>query len=126
MAAVGIGGMIMKEAAHFHSEGLGSAAFRHGPFEMLNEDCFVMVFAGDAHVESLHKKLVEDVRRTCARARLVGTDAEFPACRLPAINKEVRPILEMIPLQMVSFALASIGGREAGKFDHIGKVTTSE
>jgi fructoselysine-6-P-deglycase FrlB-like protein len=38
LAAAGIGGMIQKEAAHFHSEGLGNAALRHGPFEMLNED----------------------------------------------------------------------------------------
>lgn len=126
LAATGIGGMIMKEAAHFHSEGLGSAALRHGPFEMLNEDCFVMVFAGDTHVEPLHRKLVEDVRQTGAKAVLVGPDAESAPFRLPAVCKETRPIVEMIPLQMVSFALAAIVGHDAGKFERIGKVTTSE
>lgn len=126
LAACGIGGMIMKEAAHFHSEGMSSAAFRHGPFEMLSEDCFVLVFAGEAIVEPLNRALVDDVRQTGARAVLVGPDAESGVFRLPPVGKEVRPIVEMLPLQMVSLALAAIAGREAGKFDRIGKVTTSE
>jgi len=124
--ATGIGGMMMKEAAHFHAEGMGSAAFRHGPFEMLDKDCCVVVLAGDAHVEPLHKKLVEDVRETGAKAVLVGATAESAEFRLPDLNSETRPIAEMIPLQMVSLALAAIGGREPGKFERIGKVTTSE
>jgi glucosamine--fructose-6-phosphate aminotransferase (isomerizing) len=126
LPAAGIGGMLMKETAHFHSEGLGSAAFRHGPFEMLNEDCFVLVFAGDEAVEPLNRTLVEDVRRTGARAELIGPAAEFPMFRLPQVHKQIRPIVEMIPLQMVSLALAALAGREAGKFERIAKVTTDE
>ena len=126
LAATGIGGMIMKEAAHFHSEGMGSAALRHGPFEMLSEDCFVIVLAGDTHVEPLHRNLVQDVRKTGAKAALVGTGTESAAFRLPAVRKELRPIVEMIPMQMVSLALAALAGREAGKFERIAKVTSSE
>lgn len=126
LVATGVGGMMMKEAAHFHAEGLGSAAFRHGPFEMLSEDCYLLALGGDAHVVALHKKLVEDVRETGARAELVGTDAESEEFRLPSLSSEARPIAEMVPIQMVSLALAAIGGREPGKFERIGKVTTSE
>lgn len=126
LPAAGIGGMLMKETAHFHAEGLGSAAFRHGPFEMLNKECFVLVFAGDAVVESLNRSLVEDVRRTGAKAELVGPDQEIRAFRLPQVETEVRPIVEMLPLQMVSLALAALSGREAGKFERIEKVTTEE
>jgi glutamine---fructose-6-phosphate transaminase (isomerizing) len=126
LPAAGIGGMLMKETAHFHSEGLGSAAFRHGPFEMLGEDCFVLAFAGDAIVEPLNRALVEDVRRTGARAELAGPDAELPALRLPSVHKEIRPIVEMMPLQMISLALAALAGLEAGKFERITKVTTEE
>jgi glucosamine--fructose-6-phosphate aminotransferase (isomerizing) len=126
LPAAGIGGMLMKETAHFHAEGMGSAAFRHGPFEMLREDCFVLVFAGDTAVEPLNQSLVNDVRRTGARAELIGPNAELAALRLPAIRREIRPILEMLPLQMVSLALAALDGREAGKFERIAKVTTDE
>jgi glucosamine--fructose-6-phosphate aminotransferase (isomerizing) len=126
LPAAGIGGMLMKETAHYHSEGMGAAAFRHGPFEMLREDCFVLVFSGDAAVGRLNKSLVDDVRRTGARAELIGPNAELPALRLPAIDREIRPILEMLPLQMVSLALAALDGREAGKFERITKVTADE
>ncbi len=126
LAAAGIGGMIMKEAAHVHSEGMTSAAFRHGPFEMLNQDCFVLVFAGDAEVEPLNQSLVNDIRQTGARAVLAGPDADLEAFRLPEVSKEIRPIIEMIPLQMVSLAFAAIVGREAGKFDRLTKITATE
>jgi glutamine---fructose-6-phosphate transaminase (isomerizing) len=118
--------MMMKEAAHFHAEGMGSAAFRHGPFEMLNEECFVLVLAGDDRMEPLHKKLVDDVRQTGAKAALIGTSAEIDALRLPGTSKELRPIIEMLPLQVASLALAAINNREAGKFERIAKITTSE
>jgi len=126
LPAAGIGGMLMKETAHFHSEGMGSAAFRHGPFEMLRSDCFVLVFEGDAAVASLNKSLVADVRSTGARAELIGPSAELSALRLPEVHTELRPILEMLPLQMVSQSLAALDGRGAGKFERIGKVTTEE
>ncbi|HEY1902764.1 MAG TPA: SIS domain-containing protein [Terracidiphilus sp.] len=126
LPAAGIGGMLMKETAHFQAEGMGSAAFRHGPFEMLNKECFVLVFAGDAVVESLNRSLVNDVRRTGAKAELIASDADIRAFRLPEVEREVRPIVEMLPLQMVSLALAALTGREAGKFERIEKVTTEE
>lgn len=126
LPAAGVGGMLMKETAHFPAEGLGSAAFRHGPFEMLNKGCFVLVFAGDAAVKSLNRSLVDDVRRTGAKAELIASDADIRAFRLPEVAREIRPIMEMLPLQMVSLALAGLTGREAGKFERIGKVTTEE
>lgn len=126
LPAAGIGGMLMKETAHFHSEGMGSAAFRHGPFEMLRPDCFVLVFEGDAAVAPLNNSLVVDVRSTGARAQLISPSAELSALRLPEVPAEIRPILEMLPLQMVSLALAALDGREAGKFERIGKTTTEE
>jgi len=126
LAAVGLGGMLMKEAAHIHSEGMSSAALRHGPFEMMGQDCFVLVFAGDATVEPLNRALVADSRKTGAKATLAGPNAKSDVFRLPAVSREIRPIVEMLPLHMISLALAEIAGREAGKFERIEKVTTTE
>ena len=36
LAAAGTGALIIKESDHFHAEGMSSAAFRHGPVEMLS------------------------------------------------------------------------------------------
>jgi glucosamine--fructose-6-phosphate aminotransferase (isomerizing) len=126
LAAVGLGGMIQKEAAHFHAEGMSSAALRHGPFEMLGPDCYVLVFEGGGNVRNLNRRLVEDVIKTGARAALCGPTAPEGPFRLPETPDSVAPILELIPPQMVSLALAYHQGREPGKFEQITKVTTVE
>ena len=71
LAAVGTGALIVKESDHFHAEGMSSAAFRHGPFEMLNDETFVLIFAGDSKTRDLNQRLLKDIReeqgvgRTC-------------------------------------------------------------
>lgn len=125
LGGVGLGGMLQKEAAHFHGEGLSSAALRHGPFEMLGPDSFVVVFEGAENVRELNRGLVRDVRETGARAVLCGVSGEG-AFALPAVPDGVRPILELLPPQLMSLALAYLGGREPGRFERITKVTTVE
>jgi glutamine---fructose-6-phosphate transaminase (isomerizing) len=126
LAAVGTGALIIKESDHFHSEGMSSAAFRHGPFEMLSQDTFVVVFAGDKKTRGLNQRFVEDIRQIGGQAELVGEAATLDCFRLPNHGSSVRAILEILPIQMITLALAALAGREAGKFDLATKVTTTE
>lgn len=126
MAAAGLGAMVQKEAAHFHAEGMSSAALRHGPFEMLGPESFVVVFEGGEKVSPLNRRLVEDVLATGAKGTLCGTGAPDSTFALPATVDGLRPILELLPAQMISLSLAYLGGREPGKFERITKVTTVE
>ncbi len=126
LAAVGTGALIIKESDHFHAEGLSSAAFRHGPFEMLSDETFVLVFAGDQKTRSLNQHLCEDIRAARGRAELVGEGAALPSCVLPVVPASMRPILEILPVQMLTLALAAQTGREAGRFELSSKVTTTE
>jgi len=126
LATVGTGGLILKESAKFHAEGMSSAAFRHGPFEMVSPGVFVLVCEGEGAAAPLNKGLVDDVRKAGGRAALVGSIAEIAACRLPAPWALATPILEILPVQMLSLALAARADREPGKFQLITKVTTVE
>jgi glucosamine--fructose-6-phosphate aminotransferase (isomerizing) len=126
LAAAGMGGMIQKEAAHVHGEGMSSAAFRHGPFEMLSPDVFVLVFDGDPEVRTLNRGLLKDVIAAGARAALCGVEAEEQPFLLPAAAPGVQPIIELLPPQMVSLALAGVRGHQPGKFERITKVTKTE
>ncbi len=126
LAAVGLGAMIQKEAAHFHGEGMSSAAFRHGPFEMLGPDCYVLVFEGAGVVRDLNARLVNDVIAAGARGALCGPSVAKGPFALPDVPEDVRPILELLPAQMISLALAYRQNREPGKFERITKVTTTE
>jgi glucosamine--fructose-6-phosphate aminotransferase (isomerizing) len=126
LAAVGTGALIVKESDHFHAEGMSSAAFRHGPFEMLSRESFVLVFAGDSKTRKLNQKLLADIREQNIRAEIVGEEASLPACRLPAAASSIHPILEILPVQMITLALAAQTGREPGRFELASKVTTTE
>ena len=56
-----------------------SAAFRHGPMEMVDGGVFLLVFAGAAATRALNEALVADARAAGARAWLAGEGAAFPA-----------------------------------------------
>jgi glucosamine--fructose-6-phosphate aminotransferase (isomerizing) len=126
LAAIGTGALIVKESARFPAEGMSSAAFRHGPWEMLGDETFVLVFAGADVTRDLNIRLVEDIRRQHAQAELVGNNATFSPCRLSAVPSSTQPILEILPVQMMSLALAAHMGREPGRFVLASKVTTRE
>lgn len=126
LAAVGTGALIVKESAHFHAEGMSSAAFRHGPFEMLSGETFVLVFSGDAKTQELNRRLLDDIRGQEGRAELVGENTSSAVFRLPHDGKSIRPILEILPVQMITLALAAQVGREPGRFELASKVTTTE
>jgi glucosamine--fructose-6-phosphate aminotransferase (isomerizing) len=126
LAAVGTGALITKESVHVHAEGMGSAAFRHGPMEMIGAKTFVGVFAGLETTYELNAKLADDIRRNGGRAELIGSEARLPSLRIPAVPASVLPILEILPAQMITLALAAQTGREAGRFSIGSKVTTTE
>lgn len=126
LASVGTGALILKESTKFPAEGLSSAAFRHGPFEMVGPETFVFIFAGDPKTKSLNKRLFNDIRANHGRAELVAQDAgDGPYC-LPHVPVSLLPILEMLPVQMLSLALAAIQGRQPGQFRLASKITTIE
>jgi glucosamine--fructose-6-phosphate aminotransferase (isomerizing) len=126
LAAVGTGALTIKESTHRHAEGMSSAAFRHGPVEMLSAETFVIVFAGDEKTRALNTRLLEDIRQKGGRAELLGKDAQLSSLRIPEVPESALPILEILPVQMVTLALAAQSGREAGRFTLGSKVTTIE
>lgn len=126
LATVGTGALIVKESDHFHAEGMSSAAFRHGPFEMLGRETFVLVFAGDARTRDLNQRLLCDIRQQEGRAEIVDGDADLSCCRTAEHGPSIRQILEMLPVQMITLALAAQAGREPGRFELASKVTTTE
>jgi glucosamine--fructose-6-phosphate aminotransferase (isomerizing) len=126
LAAVGAGALVIKESDHFHAEGMSSAAFRHGPFEMLSGQVFVGVFSGEDTTRELNRGLLADIRQAGGRGELIGETSTLESFRVADHGDAMRPILEMLPVQMITVALAALAGREAGKFERATKVTTTE
>jgi len=126
LAAAGTGALITKESARFPAEGMSSAALRHGPLEMLRDDILTLVFAGDEPTRALNRRLVSQLRAARRRCDEIGSEASTPALRIPECESAARPILEILPVQILTLALASRDGREAGRFEYASKVTATE
>ena len=126
LAAVGTGALITKESDHFHAEGMSSAAFRHGPFEMLSEETFVAVFSGDEKTQDLNQRLLSDIQQGGGHAESIGQNSSLEPFRLQDHGDSIRPILEVLPVQMITLALGALANREPGKFERAAKITTTE
>lgn len=126
LAAVGTGALIIKESTQVHAEGMSSAAFRHGPLEMLNPQTLALIFSGMSKTRKLNWNLLRDIREQGAPAEIIGDDATCTALRLPKADSSVRPLLEILPVQMVTLALAALAGREPGRFRFVSKITSTE
>jgi glucosamine--fructose-6-phosphate aminotransferase (isomerizing) len=126
LAAACSAGLVTKESTHLPSEGMSSAAFRHGPMEMLDAFVFLLAFAGAPRTRALNEALVADARAAGARSFLAAEDAPEPALRLPAVPELARPVVELLPVEMITLAIAALDGREAGRFERATKVTATE
>lgn len=124
LAAVGTGALILKESTRFHAEGMSSPAFRHGPLEMVNPGLHALVFAGHATTAPLNEALARDIRLAGGHASLISETALSPVFRLPVGLARTRPVFEILPVQMLSLALAALAGREPGVFERATKITT--
>jgi glutamine---fructose-6-phosphate transaminase (isomerizing) len=126
MGAARTGALINKESVRMHAEAMSSAAFRHGPMELLKANTFVAVLQGAPLTASLNERLVADVRTTPGKAQLIGDHAELAAFRLPGFQARSAAILELLPFEMMTLAFGYLLGREAGVFWYGGKITSTE
>jgi glucosamine--fructose-6-phosphate aminotransferase (isomerizing) len=126
LAATGAGSLIIKEAARFPAEGMSCAAFRHGPMEMASPEVYVLVYEGTGQTSALNAGLVADIQKAGGRSVLVGPGSGDDVFRIPPVSVEGLPVLEILPAQMLSLALALQQGHAPGQFVNASKVTSSE
>lgn len=123
LAAVSTGAIILKESTRIQAEGMSTPEFRHGLFELINPGLYALVFAGEAEMVPLNESLVSDIRRMGGRAVLIGEKTAPGPFRLPALPERLRPMTEMLPVQLLSLALAALAGHVPGDFERAAKVT---
>jgi glucosamine--fructose-6-phosphate aminotransferase (isomerizing) len=126
LSAVLTGALITKEATRLHAEGMSSAAFRHGPMEMHRGDMWIGVFSGDEPTRALNRRLVRDLTDRGAHCDEIGPGAALAPFDLPECPVPLRPVIEILPVQLLTLALAAAAGNEAGHFEHASKVTDTE
>jgi glutamine---fructose-6-phosphate transaminase (isomerizing) len=126
LPSAGTGGLILKESVHIAAEGMSSAAFRHGPIEMVGPETFVLVFAGQGETVALNRRLYNDILRLGGRAAWVEPNGGTGVFDLPSSSSQALPVLEVLPVQMLTLALGELRHITPGSFSVASKVTDTE
>ena len=125
LAAARAGALAIKETARVPAEGMSGGAFRHGPLELADDGLTAVILAGDGTDLELNRRLAADIECCGAQVAWIGSEAGtgslFP---LPSqVPPAARPIAEILPLQLLSLALAERAGLEPRQVRDVCTVT---
>lgn len=128
VASAWTGALVLKEASKVSAEGLTAAAFRHGPLELADERLAAIMLQGPAQTAALNRRLGGELVGLGTCVIWLGDHCPPGAflADLPPVGVEALPIVEAVPLQLASVALAVRQGLEPGAFRNQGKVTVVE
>ena len=126
MATVYVGTLILGEASKYSAAPFQAGEFRHGPLELVNPDLTVLLFAGPSETRDLNLRLLKDLRGYGARAFWIGSGVEKWQIELPEVPNIGMPLMEILPIQLLTIHFARQIGVEPGHFFRTGKITLSE
>ena len=128
MSTTWTGALICKEAAKYSVEGMNAADFRHGPLELASSNFIAIIIAGSPDTSLLNRKLANDIVKYGGRAIWLDStpDANLPTIIHPTTSDLMRPLVEILPLQLLTLALAERKKIQPGQFRVVGKVTANE
>lgn len=128
-AAAEMGALTLKESG-IMAESLESAMFRHGPLELAGPDMSAIVMATEPETRRLDLALAADLVKAGAAVLVVSPDGEEPkgahAVATGYLDRALVSVVSIIPVQLLAWKLAVIGGRTPGAYTRASKVTTRE
>jgi glutamine---fructose-6-phosphate transaminase (isomerizing) len=129
-AAAEMGALTLKEAARFPAESLQAAQFRHGPLELAGPELAAIVFASEAPTRSLDIRLAGELVAAGAGVLVISPDGAAPdgaaGIATGELAEGISSAVSIVPVQLLSWALARSRGLAPGTYTIASKVTTHE
>jgi glucosamine--fructose-6-phosphate aminotransferase (isomerizing) len=127
------GRLVLEEVGRHPGAPFEMSDFRQGPIEVADERFGAVVFAPEGELGGLSLGLAGQLAAVGGRIMAVGSATGLAACppgihRFPvaSLSAPLRPVLEVIPLQLLAYTLAARQGYTPGTVRFISKVITSE
>ena len=126
------GSLKLKEISYIHSEAYAAGELKHGTISLISEGTPVIVVATS---DELYLKTISNAKEVKARGAYVilVTDKEIinegvydELISIPKVTEELRPILTIIPLQLISYEVAKLKGNDIDKPKNLAKSVTVE
>jgi glucosamine--fructose-6-phosphate aminotransferase (isomerizing) len=117
----------LMETSYISAHGLSSADLLHGPVAMLDESVPLLCFASSGPDADEIAELVARAHEDGVHVDVVG-DGTVPTPRLPpllpaSIRPELRPLLEIIPAQLLAAEIAVERGLDPDSPRGLSKIT---
>ncbi len=127
------GALKLKEISYIHAEGYPAAEMKHGPIALIDEDMPVIFIATR---DSSYEKIVSNIQEVKARkgrviAIVTEGDELIPkmvdfVIEIPESHEMISPLLSVIPLQLLSYYIAVMRGRDVDQPRNLAKSVTVE
>lgn len=127
------GALKLKEISYIHAEGYPAAEMKHGPIALIDEDMPVVFLATK---DSSYEKIVSNIQEVKARKgrviaivtegdKLIPSMVDF-VIEIPECHELLTPLLSVIPLQLLSYYVAVMRGRNVDQPRNLAKSVTVE
>ena len=127
------GALKLKEISYIHAEGYPAAEMKHGPIALIDEEMPVFVIATEG---ASYEKVVSNIQEINARkGRLIAVVTEGDESiisltndliQVPETDEIIAPILNVIPLQLLSYYIGVSRGLDVDRPRNLAKSVTVE
>jgi glucosamine--fructose-6-phosphate aminotransferase (isomerizing) len=127
------GALKLKEISYIHAEGYPAAEMKHGPIALIDENMPIFVIATN---KGHYEKVVSNIQEIKARAgKIIAIvtegdtqvrDIADHVIEIPDTEEALTPLLTTIPLQLLSYHIAVMLGRNVDQPRNLAKSVTVE
>ena len=127
------GALKLKEISYIHAEGYAAGELKHGPIALIEPDVPVIAIANQS---PLYEKIVSNIQEVRARDGFVIaiategdksiTDFSDEVLTIPKVDPVLLPLVATVPLQLLSYHVADVLGRDIDQPRNLAKSVTVE
>ena len=127
------GALKLKEISYIHAEGYPAGEMKHGPIALIDENMPVLTIATQSSVYDKIASNVEEARARNGQMLVIASEgneaikkqADF-VCYVPQTLDMLSPMLNIIPLQFLSYFIAEMRGCDVDQPRNLAKSVTVE
>jgi glutamine---fructose-6-phosphate transaminase (isomerizing) len=124
------GAQKFKEVTYRHAEAYQASELKHGPLALIDEELPTVAIVPDDELTDRNLGAVEQIRARNGRLVMI-THPDVPGCgsqriTVPKNERELDPVLLIIPIQLMAYHAARALGRDIDKPRNLAKSVTVE
>lgn len=127
------GALKLKEISYIHAEGYPAGEMKHGPIALIDREMLIVALATR---DPWHEKMISQIEQAKARGgkvAVIATDGDQQALEMadyifwvPETPWLLGPVINVLPLQMLAYHIASLRGLDVDQPRNLAKSVTVE